>query len=101
MTTPPDQAFWLAPELVEQGVTVLCDDGKGGGCGQPISGPRVSPHGVIDCGQYIQGGEHDVLQKQSGYVPNEVYGTGGTWKPLLLMHLECARAAGVEIPDGL
>jgi hypothetical protein len=99
MSTPDDQAVWLTPELVEQGVTVRCYDGKGGGCGEPVTGPRASAHGPIDPAKYIGGGEFDVLLKQSGYVPNDAYGTGGQWKPPLLMHLECARLAGVEVPD--
>lgn len=79
----------------------LCSDGKGGGCGEPVSGPRVSAHGPLDYGAFIGGGEFDALLKQSGYRANPVYGTGGVWAAPLLMHLECARAAGVPVPDGL
>lgn len=79
----------------------LCSDGKGGGCGKPVTGPRVSAHGPLDYGAFIGGGEFDALLKQSGYRANPACGTGGVWSAPLLMHLECARAAGVPVPEGL
>jgi hypothetical protein len=78
---------------------VLCSDGKGGGCGKPVTGPRASAHGPIDPAKFVQNGDFDLLLKQAGYKPNEAYGTGGSWSPPLLMHLDCARAAGIEVPD--
>lgn len=55
--------------------------------------PRVSAHGPLNYGAYIGGGEFDALQKQSGYVPNAAYGTGGRWEPPRLLHLACSEAS--------
>lgn len=52
--------------------------------------PRVSAHPPIDRDLFIQGGEFDVLLKQSGYQPNADYGTGGTWHPPRMHHARCA-----------
>lgn len=83
-------------------MTAPCGDGKGGGCGKPVlaTQPRVSAHGPLDYGSYFLGNEFTALLKQSGYEPNEEYGTGGTWGVPRVMHLECARRAGARVPDG-
>lgn len=66
-------------------------------CGKDVldTEPRVSPHGRVDVAKYIGGGEHDVLLKQSGYVPDGRYGHGGRWEAPRLLHSDCV-SAGME-----